>query len=55
MPSEMLEYQTTWTIRSRKERPDGKEKLDVFDWPNLPPLGNDEPLGGGKKAELSLF
>jgi putative SOS response-associated peptidase YedK len=55
MPSEMLEYETTWTIRSRKERPDGKGKLDVFDWPNLPPLGNDEPLGGEKKAELSLF
>ena len=42
MPSEMLQYETVWTIRSQKERPDNKGKLDAFEWPNLPPLGEDE-------------
>lgn len=42
MPSEMLEYTTTWTIRTTKDRPDGKDKLDPYEWPNLPPLGIDD-------------
>lgn len=48
MPSEMLEYSTVWTIRTTKERPDGKEKLVPFEWDNLPPLGIDT-------IEQSLF
>jgi putative SOS response-associated peptidase YedK len=42
MPSEQLSYQTVFTIRSTKPRPDHKSKLDPFEWPNLPPLGNDQ-------------
>ena len=41
LPSDELEYHPVYTIRTTKERPDGKEKLDPFDWPNLPPLGVD--------------
>lgn len=48
MPSEMLDYHPVWTIRTTKERPDGKDKLETFDWPNLPPLGQDS-------NEISLF
>jgi putative SOS response-associated peptidase YedK len=48
MPSEMLEYQSTWSIRSPKERPDSKGKLDPYEWPGLPPLGVDT-------VEQSLF
>ena len=42
MPSENLEYHPVFTIRSTKPRPDNKSKIDPFEWPNLPPLGNDE-------------
>jgi putative SOS response-associated peptidase YedK len=48
MPSECLEYSPVFTIRTNKERPDGRGKLDSFDWANLPPLGQDNP-------EMSLF
>lgn len=48
MPSEELDYNPVYTIRTTKERPDGKEKLDTFEWPNLPPLGVDS-------AEQTLF
>ena len=48
MPSENLGYHTVWTIRTRKERPDYKTKIDPFLWPNMPPLGQDT-------IELSLF
>ena len=41
MPSEELEFYTTWTIRSPKERPDGKGKIEPFEWPGLPPLTHD--------------
>jgi putative SOS response-associated peptidase YedK len=41
MPAEELEYHPVYTIRSTKPRPDGKSKLDPFDWPDLPPLGKD--------------
>lgn len=40
--SENLAYTPVFTIRTTKPRPDNKTKLDRFDWPNLPPLGNDE-------------
>ncbi len=47
-PSEEIDYTAVFTIRTTKERPDGKEKLEAFDWPGLPPLGIDS-------AEQSLF
>jgi putative SOS response-associated peptidase YedK len=43
MPSEDLVVHPVYTIRTTKERPDGKEKLNPFEWPGLPPLGiNDQ-------------
>lgn len=48
MPSESLSYKPVFTIRTTKERPDGRGKLDPYEWANLPPLGQDNP-------ELSLF
>ena len=41
MPSDELEYNPVYTIRTTKERPDGGTKTDPFEWPNLPPLGVD--------------
>jgi putative SOS response-associated peptidase YedK len=41
MPSEELEYNPVYTIRTTKERPDGGNKTDSYEWPNLPPLGID--------------
>lgn len=38
MPSEELEYYTTFSIRSRKERPDGKGKIEAYTWESLPAL-----------------
>jgi hypothetical protein len=43
MPSEEMDYYPVFTIRTTKERPDGLSKLDRYEWPNLPPLGNDNP------------
>jgi putative SOS response-associated peptidase YedK len=48
MPAEELEYQPVWSIRTTKERPDGKSKLEPFAWEGLPPLGVDS-------AEQTLF
>ena len=42
MPPGNMEYRTVFTIRTTKPRPDQKGKLDFFEWPNLPALGNDE-------------
>lgn len=42
LPSEQLEYRPVFSIRTTKPRPDHGSKTDAFDWPNLPPLGNDE-------------
>ncbi|HMJ47703.1 MAG TPA: SOS response-associated peptidase family protein [Ferruginibacter sp.] len=39
--SEDLESWTVSTIRTTKERPDGKLKNEPFNWPNLPPLGEE--------------
>jgi putative SOS response-associated peptidase YedK len=50
IPSEQLEYQTVWTIRSTKPHPKGGTKTDAFEWANLPELGNDD--GTPKKLEL---
>lgn len=41
MPSEALDYEPVYTIRTTKERPDGMGKLDRYNWPGLPPLGVD--------------
>ena len=40
MPSENLRYQTVFTIRSPKPRPDNKPKTEIYEWENLPPLEN---------------
>jgi putative SOS response-associated peptidase YedK len=40
MPSGELEYYTTFSIRARKERPDGKGKIEPFVWEGLPELNN---------------
>lgn len=48
MPSEALQYEPVYTIRTTKERPDGKTKLEQFEWGSLPPLGVDS-------TEQSLF
>lgn len=42
LPSEALDYHPVFTIRTTKERPDGKGKLDPFIWENLPPLGVED-------------
>lgn len=39
--TEDLESWTVSTIRTTKERPDGKLKNEPFEWPNLPALGED--------------
>ncbi|HVI46811.1 MAG TPA: SOS response-associated peptidase family protein [Chitinophaga sp.] len=43
MPDDDLEYYTVYTIRGGKLRPDGKDKDELWQWPGLPPLGNDDP------------
>ena len=48
--SEDIEAPPVYSIRTTKERPDGKSKIEYFNWENLPPLGTDEPL-----APLALF
>lgn len=42
--SEELEAWPVFTIRSDKQRPDSKEKFEMYNWQGLPELGNDEPL-----------
>jgi len=42
MPSENLTCHPVYTIRTTKERPDSRGKLEIFEWPGLPPLGMDE-------------
>lgn len=48
MPSEELDYFPVFTIRTTKPRPDGLSKIEKYEWPNLPPLGNDN-------AQAELF
>jgi putative SOS response-associated peptidase YedK len=43
IPSEDLAYQTTFTIRSPKPRPDGLPKNQPYAWPDLPALGLADP------------
>jgi putative SOS response-associated peptidase YedK len=42
MPAEDLNYYPVFSIRSTKPHPAGGRKTDPFDWPNLPPLGQDD-------------
>ncbi len=45
LPAETMDYHPVYTIRTTKERPDGKGKLERYDWPGLPLLGDDEAQG----------
>jgi hypothetical protein len=38
LPKAELEAWPVFTIRSSKERPDGKEKIEPFKWEGLPEL-----------------
>lgn len=38
MPSDQINADPVFSIRSRNPRPDGKPKVAHYDWPNLPPL-----------------
>lgn len=51
IPSEELEEVPVYTIRSQNPRPDGLLKHERYNWPNLPPLGNDIPL----ESQSTLF
>ena len=42
LPSGQLIADPVFSIRARSPRPDGQPKTAHYDWPNLPPLGNDE-------------
>ena len=42
MPPAELEYHTTFSIRGRKERTDGKGKIEPYEWENLPPLSSGD-------------
>lgn len=41
LPASELDYHPVYTIRTTKERPDGGDRMDKYDWPGLPPLGVD--------------
>ena len=43
MPSEELDYQPVYTIRSPKGRPDDKAKNEYWEWEKLPALGEMQP------------
>lgn len=43
MPSDELDYHPVFTIRTPKERPDGKPKDAYWEWENLPQLGEMNP------------
>ena len=48
MPASELEYWPVFSVDSTSLRPDGKEKNDPYNWPGLPPLGNDEGISPQK-------
>jgi len=52
MSSEEIDFCTVFSIRGKKERPDGQLKNQPYKFPNLPPLGNDD---GTIKAQAELF
>ena len=44
MPEDKMEAITVYTIRSSKERPDGKAKNDFWEWEKLPAPGTGDPV-----------
>lgn len=50
MPADALTCHPVYTIRTTRERPDGKSKIDAYNWPGLPPLGQDKG-----KLQTELF
>ncbi|QJB34893.1 SOS response-associated peptidase family protein [Chitinophaga oryzae] len=48
IPDKDLEYHPVYSIRGGKVRPDGMPKYTLWEWPGLPPLGQDN-------AQSSLF
>lgn len=42
MPSEELVYNPVFSIRGRSPRPDGKPKTAPYEFPGLPPLGEED-------------
>lgn len=47
--SDKLKQYPVYTIRSNKSRPDDKGILEPYKWPDLPPMGTQNPEG--KEAE----
>jgi len=43
MQPEDMDYWPVWTVRTSKPRPDGKGKMEYFEWEKLPPLGEGNP------------
>jgi putative SOS response-associated peptidase YedK len=44
VPSEALNDWPVYTIRTSKERPDGKARTEPYEWAGLPPLGQDSSV-----------
>jgi len=44
MPATQMEAITVYTIRSAKERPDGKLKNEYWEWEKLPEPGTGDPV-----------
>ena len=44
MPESRMEAITVYTIRSAKERPDGKAKNEFWEWEKLPEPGTGDPV-----------
>jgi putative SOS response-associated peptidase YedK len=42
MPAEELGYHPVFSIRTTKPHPGNGSKIDLFHWPDLPPLGQDD-------------
>jgi putative SOS response-associated peptidase YedK len=52
LASEELDYWPVFSIRTLKDRPDNKTKIDPYAWPNLPVLGIED---GAAPIQSSLF
>jgi putative SOS response-associated peptidase YedK len=53
IPSDQIVYTPVFSIRGRTPRPDGKPKNELYDYPNLPPLGSDD--GDDGQLQKALF
>ena len=49
IPDDDLECYPVYSIRGNVLRPDGKHKYEPWDWPGLPPLGDDMAVNPQKK------